>query len=78
MSQARRRFVAAGAAVVTGLSGLALVPATASGASGGPSAGPAAGAYQLACSGLPSAYPEALCTPTTARSANSGREAAPA
>ncbi len=54
MSQARRRLVAAGAAVVTGLSGLALVPATASGASGGPSADagrgpsvPAGGRYNV-------------------------------
>ena len=33
MTHARRRFVAAGAAVVTGLAGLALVPPAASGAS---------------------------------------------
>lgn len=33
---------------------------------------------QLASSGLPSAYPAALWMPTTARSANSSRVAAPA
>ncbi len=41
-------------------------------------ASPPGGYCQLAYSGLPSAYPAALCTPTTARSANSASEAAPA
>ncbi|GAA3441085.1 hypothetical protein Pve01_81840 [Planomonospora venezuelensis] len=34
--------------------------------------------YQLWWSGMPSVYPDELCTPTTARSWNSSREAAPA
>ena len=35
-------------------------------------------AYQLVGTGIPSEYPEALCTPTTACSANDARSAAPA
>src|SRR6266496_4449665 len=34
--------------------------------------------HQLDCSGMPSAYPDALCTPTTARSWNSSSVRAPA
>lgn len=44
MSQARRRLVAAGAAVVTGLAGLTLVPGTAEGAGAAP---PSGGRYNV-------------------------------